>query len=190
MKLWDNTTSCPGDCDQVRKMFWPICYFLFQRFFLSDKRGPPLVPVVLEGSGEECTKCPCGQKCLYVHKEISDNSVKGTKKIGKLQLDVTYHFPPRKSPNSCNPLCWRYQFHSSRWRWNILQAEGSFIFNSKEFIILVFCSQFLLYCYSGSSLVWLHHQLLQYEEPHGGGWHGGVRGVQGGVQHRFMHAVW
>merc|ERR1711872_199360 len=64
MKLWDNTTSCPGDCEQ--------------RFFLSDKRGPPLVPVNLEGAGETCEKCPCGQKCLYVHKETTPSKVSGS----------------------------------------------------------------------------------------------------------------
>merc|ERR1712241_140202 len=60
MKLWDNTTSCPGDCEK------------------ATKPGPPLVPVSLEGTGENCKKCPCGQKCLYVHKQTSNNVVKGS----------------------------------------------------------------------------------------------------------------
>eukprot|EP00090_Calanus_glacialis_P012731 TRINITY_DN21351_c0_g1_i3.p1 TRINITY_DN21351_c0_g1~~TRINITY_DN21351_c0_g1_i3.p1 ORF type:complete len:197 (+),score=40.71 TRINITY_DN21351_c0_g1_i3:47-637(+) len=64
MKLWDNTTSCPGNCEQ--------------RFFLPDQRGPPLVPVTLEGTGEACEKCPCGQQCMYVHTETSQNIVKGS----------------------------------------------------------------------------------------------------------------
>merc|ERR1711872_295828 len=38
MLTWDNTTSCPGKCDQS----------------------------------------PCGQKCLYVHKETSENFVRGS----------------------------------------------------------------------------------------------------------------
>jgi len=64
MKLWDNTTSCAGNCEQ--------------RFFLSDQRGPPLVPVTLEGTGEQCDKCPCGQKCMYVHTETTQNIVRGS----------------------------------------------------------------------------------------------------------------
>merc|ERR1712198_66746 len=64
MKLWDNTTSCPGDCEK--------------RHFLPDKRGPPLVPVTLEGTGETCKKCPCGQKCLYVHKKTTSSKVSGS----------------------------------------------------------------------------------------------------------------
>merc|ERR1719213_142841 len=64
MKSWDNSTSCPGDCEQ--------------RYFLDNQRGPPLTPVTLEGTGETCTKCPCGQKCLYVHKETTESYVKGS----------------------------------------------------------------------------------------------------------------
>ena len=63
MKQWDNKTSCGGQCEQ--------------RFFLSPQPGPPLVSVQLEETGEECDKCPCGQKCLYVHKTTSDSGVKG-----------------------------------------------------------------------------------------------------------------
>merc|ERR1711973_807393 len=64
MLTWDNTTSCPGKCDQ--------------RYFLDNQRGPPLSPVTLEGTNENCDKCPCGQKCLYVHKETSENFVRGS----------------------------------------------------------------------------------------------------------------
>ena len=63
MNQWDNTTSCPGQCEQ--------------RYFLSPKPGPPLSAVTLEGTGETCDKCPCGQKCFYVHKETNDRFVKG-----------------------------------------------------------------------------------------------------------------
>ena len=79
MKLWDNTTSCAGDCEQVctDKGLTFLYQNIFQRFFLSDKRGPPLVPVTLEGTGEVCEKCPCGQKCMYVHQETSQNIVRG-----------------------------------------------------------------------------------------------------------------
>ena len=65
MKEWDNTTGprCPGECDQ--------------RHFLPTQRGPPLVPTQLEGSGETCTKCPCGQKCLYVHTYTDQTFLKG-----------------------------------------------------------------------------------------------------------------
>lgn len=66
MKEWDNSTGprCPGDCDQ--------------RHFLETQRGPPLVPVQLEGTGENCTKCPCGQQCLYVHTHTSRTELKGS----------------------------------------------------------------------------------------------------------------
>ena len=106
MKSWDNTTGCPGDCEQ--------------RYFLDDQRGPPLTPVTLEGSGEICTKCPCGQKCLYVHKETTDSYVKGGYKILKelaRQIflivgshitpviryvdDVSFEKLPESSENSC-----------------------------------------------------------------------------------------
>ena len=70
MKEWDNTTRCPGDCDQ--------------RHFLQPQRGPPLVGVRLEGSGEECDKCPCGQKCLYVHTYTDPTFLKGS--FTKLQV--------------------------------------------------------------------------------------------------------
>ena len=63
MQDWDNSTACGGGCEQ--------------RFYLSPKPGPPPVPATLEGTGEECTRCPCGQKCLYVHTETSDEFVKG-----------------------------------------------------------------------------------------------------------------
>ena len=82
MKLWDNTTSCPGDCEKVdfsvvHLIRTTIFIFNFQRHFLPDKRGPPLVPVTLEGTGETCKKCPCGQKCLYVHKKTTSSKVSG-----------------------------------------------------------------------------------------------------------------
>merc|ERR1711876_167832 len=64
MREWDETSECPGQCEQ--------------RHFLADKRGPPLTPVTLEGSGEPCEKCPCGQKCLYRYTDASDNFVKGS----------------------------------------------------------------------------------------------------------------
>merc|ERR1711953_245540 len=64
MREWDETSECPGQCEQ--------------RHFLTDKRGPPLTPVTLEGSGEPCEKCPCGQKCLYRFTDASDNFVKGS----------------------------------------------------------------------------------------------------------------
>jgi len=64
MKTWDNSTSCPGQCEQ--------------RYFLDPKPGPPLTPVTLEGSGASCDKCPCGQKCFYVHKETNSRFVKGS----------------------------------------------------------------------------------------------------------------
>ena len=65
MKEWVNSTGpmCPGECDQ--------------RHFLQTQRGPPLVPVKLEGSGEICEKCPCGQKCLYVHTYTDQTFLKG-----------------------------------------------------------------------------------------------------------------
>merc|ERR1712156_611054 len=39
---WNEDTSCPGRCEE--------------RNSLSPQRGPPLEPVLLQGTGEECTK--------------------------------------------------------------------------------------------------------------------------------------
>ena len=190
--MWDNTTSCAGDCEQVciEKCNTVQLLTYFQRFFLSDKRGPPLIPVKLEGTGEVCEKCPCGQKCMYVHQETSQNIV-----LGSLVFLFNYyhchHYPhctPRQSPHPSYPLCGRHQFHSSGWWWGFMQTEGSFIFHSKK-QIYHYVPEFYDF-YAGPSMVWLHYKLLQHEEPHGGGWDGGVGGVQRGVQHWFVHAVW
>merc|ERR1712130_158664 len=59
--LWNEEKSCPGRCDE--------------RNSLSPQRGPPLERVLLEGTGEECTKCPCGQQCLYVARGVEDNVI-------------------------------------------------------------------------------------------------------------------
>ena len=32
----------------------------------------------MQGTGEPCEKCPCGQKCLYRHTDTTDNLVKGS----------------------------------------------------------------------------------------------------------------
>ena len=42
------------------------------------QRGPPLVPVQLTGSGEECEKCPCGQQCLYIPGDRAEGRVAGS----------------------------------------------------------------------------------------------------------------
>ena len=42
------------------------------------QRGPPLVPVKLAGSGEECDKCPCGQQCLYIPGDRAEGRVAGS----------------------------------------------------------------------------------------------------------------
>merc|ERR1712037_601061 len=59
--LWNEEKSCPGRCDE--------------RNSLSPQKGPPLEPVLLHGTGEECTKCPCGQQCLYVARGVEDNVI-------------------------------------------------------------------------------------------------------------------
>merc|ERR1712213_15664 len=61
---WNEDTSCPGRCEE--------------RNLLSPQRGPPLEPVFLQGTGEECTKCPCGQQCLYVARGVVDNTIRAT----------------------------------------------------------------------------------------------------------------
>jgi len=61
---WNEDTSCPGRCEE--------------RNSLSPQRGPPLEPVLLQGTGEECTKCPCGQQCLYVARGVVDNTIRAT----------------------------------------------------------------------------------------------------------------
>jgi len=62
--LWNEDKSCPGRCEE--------------RNSLSPQRGPPLEPVLLQGSGEECTKCPCGQQCLYVARGVEDNVIRAS----------------------------------------------------------------------------------------------------------------
>merc|ERR1712037_536099 len=59
--LWNEDKACPGRCEE--------------RNSLTPQRGPPLQPVLLQGTGEECTKCPCGQQCLYVARGVEDNVI-------------------------------------------------------------------------------------------------------------------
>merc|ERR1712203_59181 len=59
--LWNEDKACPGRCEE--------------RNSLTPQRGPPLQPVLLQGTGEECTKCPCGQQCLYVARGVAEENV-------------------------------------------------------------------------------------------------------------------
>merc|ERR1711974_62084 len=70
--LWNEDTSCPGRCEERNTM--------------NPQKGPPLEPVLLKGTGEECTECPCGQQCLY--------KSNGTITDGGMQTIHASHFTP------------------------------------------------------------------------------------------------
>jgi len=85
MAEWDKESECRGNCEKV-----------------SRRRGPPIVPVNYEGTSDECTACPCGQKCLYNIEEQTNNLIKGSHFTPVLKYEdaVSFQFTD-KDDNSC-----------------------------------------------------------------------------------------